>query len=93
MTHDRIDGVQQCVPQQFMLPVWICSTFPLAACLHPAGDYHGSARTMSSDVQGKHKFELLRRLLSCRMAPFFARLPGRPTKDRLFTNPVHDSVR
>ncbi|CAN6328278.1 unnamed protein product, partial [Urochloa humidicola] len=64
--------------------------FNTSHSLHPAGHYHmaqlaRSVEVQSSDVQGKHKFELLRRLLSCRMATFFARLRGRPTKDCLFT--------
>ncbi|CAN6202362.1 unnamed protein product [Urochloa humidicola] len=78
---------------EFMLPDW-----DMFHSLHPAGDYHGSARAISggpvyvSDAPGKHNFELLKKIVLPDGPILRARLPGRPTKDCLFTDPARDGV-
>jgi raffinose synthase len=78
---------------EFMLPDW-----DMFHSLHPAGDYHGSARAISggpvyvSDAPGKHNFELLRKIVLPDGSILRACLPGRPTKDCLFTDPARDGV-
>ncbi|KAL6898069.1 hypothetical protein ACP4OV_006665 [Aristida adscensionis] len=78
---------------EFMLPDW-----DMFHSLHPAGDYHGSARAISggpvyvSDAPGKHNFELLKKIVLPDGSVLRARLPGRPTKDCLFTDPARDGV-
>ncbi|XP_047075395.1 probable galactinol--sucrose galactosyltransferase 6 isoform X1 [Lolium rigidum] len=78
---------------EFMLPDW-----DMFHSLHPAGDYHGSARAISggpvyvSDAPGKHDFELLRKMVLPDGTVLRARLPGRPTKDCLFADPARDGV-
>ncbi|CAD6340087.1 unnamed protein product [Miscanthus lutarioriparius] len=79
---------------EFMLPDW-----DMFHSLHPAGEYHGSARAISggpvyvSDAPGKHDFELLKKIVLPDGSVLRARLPGRPTKDCLFTDPARDGVR
>ncbi|KAL9154396.1 hypothetical protein ABFS82_10G110800 [Erythranthe guttata] len=66
--------------------------------VHPAAEYHGSARALSggsvyvSDKPGKHNFELLRKLVLPDGTILRARFPGRPTKDCLFSDPTRDGV-
>ncbi|KAJ0091515.1 hypothetical protein Patl1_13890 [Pistacia atlantica] len=66
--------------------------------LHPAAEYHGSARAISggpiyvSDAPGKHNFELLKKLVLPDGSILRARLPGRPTCDCLFSDPSRDGV-
>ncbi|KAK3128499.1 hypothetical protein QOZ80_6BG0462650 [Eleusine coracana subsp. coracana] len=78
---------------EFMLPDW-----DMFHSLHPAGEYHGSARAISggpvyvSDAPGKHNFELLKKIVLPDGSVLRARLPGRPTKDCLFTDPARDGV-
>ncbi|KAG2609743.1 hypothetical protein PVAP13_4KG228466 [Panicum virgatum] len=78
---------------EFMLPNW-----DMFHSLHPAGDYHGSARAISggpvyvSDAPGKHNFELLKKIVLPDGSILRARLPGRPTKDCLFTDSARDGV-
>ncbi|PUZ61984.1 hypothetical protein GQ55_4G322100 [Panicum hallii var. hallii] len=78
---------------EFMLPDW-----DMFHSLHPAGEYHGSARAISggpvyvSDAPGKHDFELLKKIVLPDGSVLRARLPGRPTKDCLFTDPARDGV-
>ncbi|KAI4344177.1 hypothetical protein L6164_011434 [Bauhinia variegata] len=66
--------------------------------LHPAAEYHGSARAISggpiyvSDAPGKHNFELLKKMVLPDGSVLRPRLPGRPTKDCLFTDPARDGV-
>lgn len=78
---------------EFMLPDW-----DMFHSLHQAGDYHGSARAISggpvyvSDAPGKHNFELLKKIVLPDGSILRARLPGRPTKDCLFTDPARDGV-
>ncbi|GAB4828248.1 Probable galactinol--sucrose galactosyltransferase 6 [Ancistrocladus abbreviatus] len=76
---------------EFMQPDW-----DMFHSLHPAGEYHGSARAISggpiyvSDVPGKHNFDLLKKLVLPDGSVLRARLPGRPTKDCLFNDPARD---
>ncbi|GAA0151564.1 hypothetical protein LIER_10262 [Lithospermum erythrorhizon] len=78
---------------EFMLPDW-----DMFHSLHPAAEYHGSARAISggpvyvSDAPGKHNFELLRKLVLPDGSILRALLPGRPTKDCLFSDPARDGV-
>ncbi|CAN4113047.1 unnamed protein product [Withania somnifera] len=78
---------------EIMLPDW-----DMFHSLHPAAEYHGSARALSggpvyvSDAPGKHNFEVLRKLVLPDGSILRARLPGRPTKDSLFTDPSRDGV-
>ncbi|XP_066371328.1 probable galactinol--sucrose galactosyltransferase 6 [Miscanthus floridulus] len=78
---------------EFMLPDW-----DMFHSLHPAGEYHGSAREISggpvyvSDAPGKHDLELLKKIVLPDGSVLRARLPGRPTKDCLFTDPARDGV-
>lgn len=46
-----------------------------------------------SDAPGKHNFDVLRKLVLPDGSILRARLPGRPTKDSLFTDPSRDGVR
>ncbi|KAJ6808053.1 putative galactinol--sucrose galactosyltransferase 6 [Iris pallida] len=78
---------------EFMLPDW-----DMFHSLHPAAEYHASARAISggpvyvSDAPGKHNFELLRKLVLPDGSILRARLPGRPTRDCLFSDPARDAV-
>ncbi|OUZ99852.1 Glycosyl hydrolases 36 [Macleaya cordata] len=78
---------------EFMQPDW-----DMFHSLHPAAEYHASARAISggpvyvSDAPGKHNFELLRKLVLPDGSILRARLPGRPTKDCLFSDPARDGV-
>ncbi|XP_008807046.2 probable galactinol--sucrose galactosyltransferase 6 isoform X1 [Phoenix dactylifera] len=78
---------------EFMLPDW-----DMFHSLHPAAEYHASARAISggpiyvSDAPGKHNFELLRKLVLPDGSILRARLPGRPTRDCLFSDPARDGV-
>ncbi|KAK4258300.1 hypothetical protein QN277_007760 [Acacia crassicarpa] len=66
--------------------------------LHPAAEYHASARAISggpiyvSDAPGKHNFQLLRKLVLPDGSVLRPRLPGRPTKDCLFKDPTRDGA-
>ncbi|XP_061991654.1 probable galactinol--sucrose galactosyltransferase 6 [Rosa rugosa] len=78
---------------EFMLPDW-----DMFHSLHPAAEYHASARAISggpvyvSDAPGKHDFELLKKIVLPDGSVLRARLPGRPTRDCLFTDPARDGV-
>ncbi|KAK1292491.1 putative galactinol--sucrose galactosyltransferase 6 [Acorus calamus] len=78
---------------EFMHPDW-----DMFHSLHPAAEYHGSARAISggpiyvSDAPGKHNFDLLRKLVLPDGSILRARLPGRPTQDCLFSDPARDGV-
>lgn len=78
---------------EFMLPDW-----DMFHSLHPAGEYHASARAISggpvyvSDAPGKHDFDLLKKLVLPDGSILRARLPGRPTVDCLFADPTRDGV-
>lgn len=78
---------------EFMQPDW-----DMFHSLHPAADYHASARAISggpiyvSDAPGKHNYELLKKLVLPDGSILRARLPGRPTRDCLFSDPARDGV-
>ncbi|KAK9268553.1 hypothetical protein L1049_000307 [Liquidambar formosana] len=78
---------------EFMQPDW-----DMFHSLHPAAEYHASARAISggpvyvSDAPGKHNFELLKKLVLPDGSVLRARLPGRPTRDCLFTDPARDGI-
>lgn len=67
--------------------------------LHPAAEYHGAARAIGgcpiyvSDKPGNHNFELLRKLVLPDGSVLRAQLPGRPTRDCLFSDPARDGAR
>lgn len=64
---------------------------------HPAAVLHGMARAVSggavyvSDKPGQHDFELLRRLVLPDGTVLRASLPGRPTRDTLFSDVLRDN--
>ncbi|KAH7546327.1 probable galactinol--sucrose galactosyltransferase 6 [Ziziphus jujuba] len=78
---------------EFMQPDW-----DMFHSFHPAGEYHASARAISggpvyvSDAPGKHNFQLLKKLVLPDGSILRARLPGRPTRDCLFSDPARDGV-
>ncbi|KAJ6863521.1 hypothetical protein NC652_040147 [Populus alba x Populus x berolinensis] len=78
---------------EFMQPDW-----DMFHSLHPAAEYHASARAISggpiyvSDAPGKHNLELLKKLILPDGSILRARLPGRPTRDCLFSDPARDGV-
>ncbi|KAJ4958954.1 hypothetical protein NE237_026065 [Protea cynaroides] len=78
---------------EFMVPDW-----DMFHSEHPAAEYHGSARAISggpvyvSDGPGKHNFDLLKKLVLPDGSILRARLPGRPTKDCLFSDPARDGI-
>lgn len=78
---------------EIMLPDW-----DMFHSLHPAAEYHGSARAISggplyvSDAPGKHNFDVLKKMVLPDGSVLRACLPGRPTKDCLFTDPARDGV-
>ena len=63
---------------------------------HAAGLLHASARALSggpvyvSDAPGAHDFELLQRVVLSDGRVLRAQLPARPTRDCLFSSPLHD---
>ncbi|KGN65125.1 probable galactinol--sucrose galactosyltransferase 6-like isoform X2 [Cucumis sativus] len=78
---------------EIMVPDW-----DMFHSLHSAAEYHASARAISggpvyvSDAPGKHNFELLRKLVLPDGSVLRATLPGRPTRDCLFSDPARDGV-
>ncbi|KAI4373835.1 hypothetical protein MLD38_011907 [Melastoma candidum] len=78
---------------EFMQPDW-----DMFHSVHPAAEYHASARAISggpvyvSDAPGKHNFDLLKKLVLPDGSVLRARLPGRPTRDCLFSDPARDGV-
>ncbi|CAK8563451.1 unnamed protein product [Lathyrus sativus] len=66
--------------------------------LHPAAEYHASARAISggpvyvSDKPGNHDYDLLKKMVLPDGSVLRARLPGRPTADCLFNDPARDGV-
>ncbi|PWZ04075.1 putative galactinol--sucrose galactosyltransferase 2 [Zea mays] len=79
---------------EFMQPDW-----DMFHSLHPAAEYHGAARAIGgcpiyvSDKPGNHNFELLRKLVLPDGSVLRAQLPGRPTRDCLFSDPARDGER
>ncbi|KAF5473294.1 hypothetical protein F2P56_009916 [Juglans regia] len=78
---------------EFMQPDW-----DMFHSLHPAADYHGAARAIGgcpiyvSDKPGNHNFELLKKLVLPDGSVLRAQLPGRPTRDCLFSDPARDGT-
>uniref|UniRef100_A0A0D6QUR8 galactinol--sucrose galactosyltransferase n=1 Tax=Araucaria cunninghamii TaxID=56994 RepID=A0A0D6QUR8_ARACU len=76
---------------EFMLPDW-----DMFHSVHPAAEFHAAARAVGgcpiyvSDKPGIHNFDLLRKLVLPDGFVLRARLPGRPTRDCLFTDPTRD---
>ncbi|CAM8966358.1 unnamed protein product [Rhodiola kirilowii] len=78
---------------EFMVPDW-----DMFHSLHPAAEYHASARAISggpiyvSDAPGKHNFDVLKKLVLPDGSVLRALLPGRPTQDCLFVDPARDGI-
>ncbi|XVF03559.1 hypothetical protein REPUB_Repub05bG0004100 [Reevesia pubescens] len=76
---------------EFMQPDW-----DMFHSLHPMAEYHGAARAVGgcaiyvSDKPGLHDFNLLKKLVLPDGSVLRAKLPGRPTRDCLFSDPVRD---
>lgn len=76
---------------EFMQPDW-----DMFHSLHPMAEYHGAARAVGgcaiyvSDKPGQHDFKLLRKLVLPDGSILRAKLPGRPTRDCLFSDPTRD---
>lgn len=76
---------------EFMQPDW-----DMFHSLHPMAEYHAAARAIGgcaiyvSDKPGQHDFKLLKKLVVPDGSILRAKLPGRPTKDCLFSDPVRD---
>ena len=73
-------------------------TFILPTCSkHPAAAVHAAARAVSgaavyvSDSPGKHDFDILRQLVLPDGSVLRGLLPGRPTLDCLFVDPLRDA--
>ncbi|OAY68448.1 putative galactinol--sucrose galactosyltransferase 2 [Ananas comosus] len=78
---------------EFMQPDW-----DMFHSLHPAAEYHGAARAIGgcaiyvSDKPGNHNFDLLKKLVLPDGSVLRAQLPGRPTRDSLFSDPARDGT-
>lgn len=78
---------------EFMHPDW-----DMFHSLHPAAEYHGAARAIGgcpiyvSDKPGNHNFDLLKKLVLPDGSVLRAQLPGRPTRDCLFSDPARDGA-
>ncbi|XP_031478729.1 probable galactinol--sucrose galactosyltransferase 1 [Nymphaea colorata] len=76
---------------EFMQPDW-----DMFHSLHPMAGYHGAARAVGgcaiyvSDKPGNHDFDLLKKLVLPDGSILRAKLPGRPTRDCLFSDPARD---
>ncbi|XP_068643637.1 probable galactinol--sucrose galactosyltransferase 1 [Aristolochia californica] len=76
---------------EFMQPDW-----DMFHSLHPMAEYHGAARAVGgcaiyvSDKPGHHDFNLLKKLVLPDGSILRAKLPGRPTRDCLFSDPARD---
>ncbi|XP_008775672.2 probable galactinol--sucrose galactosyltransferase 1 [Phoenix dactylifera] len=76
---------------EFMQPDW-----DMFHSLHPMAEYHGAARAIGgcaiyvSDKPGNHDFSLLKKLVLPDGSILRAKLPGRPTRDCLFSDPARD---
>ncbi|XP_057440949.1 probable galactinol--sucrose galactosyltransferase 1 [Lotus japonicus] len=76
---------------EFMQPDW-----DMFQSLHPMAEYHAAARAVGgcpiyvSDKPGHHDFNLLKKLALPDGSILRAKLPGRPTKDCLFSDPARD---
>uniref|UniRef100_A0ACD5U4J4 Uncharacterized protein n=1 Tax=Avena sativa TaxID=4498 RepID=A0ACD5U4J4_AVESA len=78
---------------EFMQPDW-----DMFHSKHPAAEYHGAARAIGgcpiyvSDKPGNHDFDLLKKLVLPDGSVLRAQLPGRPTRDCLFSDPARDGA-
>ncbi|XP_058218967.1 probable galactinol--sucrose galactosyltransferase 1 [Rhododendron vialii] len=76
---------------EFMQPDW-----DMFHSLHPMAEYHGAARAVGgcaiyvSDKPRQHDFNLLSKLVLPDGSILRAKLPGRPTRDCLFSDPARD---
>lgn len=76
---------------EFMQPDW-----DMFHSKHEMAEYHGAARAVGgcaiyvSDKPGQHDFELLKKLVLPDGSILRAKLPGRPTRDCLFSDPARD---
>ncbi|KAI3820437.1 hypothetical protein L1987_07984 [Smallanthus sonchifolius] len=76
---------------EFMQPDW-----DMFHSLHLMAEYHGAARAVGgcaiyvSEKPGHHDFNLLKKLVLPDGSILRAKLPGRPTRDCLFTDPTRD---
>ncbi|XP_065624439.1 probable galactinol--sucrose galactosyltransferase 1 isoform X3 [Quercus suber] len=76
---------------EFMQPDW-----DMFHSVHPMAEYHGAARAVGgcaiyvSDKPGHHDFNLLKKLVLPDGSILRAKLPGRPTRDCLFSDPARD---
>nr|CAB3483359.1 unnamed protein product [Digitaria exilis] len=76
---------------EFMQPDW-----DMFHSVHPMAEYHAAARAVGgcaiyvSDKPGCHDFNLLKKLLLPDGSILRAKLPGRPTRDCLFSDPARD---
>ncbi|CAM0912194.1 unnamed protein product [Alopecurus aequalis] len=76
---------------EFMQPDW-----DMFHSAHPMAEYHAAARAVGgcaiyvSDKPGHHDFNLLRKLVLPDGSILRAKLPGRPTRDCLFSDPARD---
>lgn len=76
---------------EFMQPDW-----DMFHSLHPVAEYHAAARVIGgcaiyvSDKPGQHNFDLLKKLVLPDGSVLRAQLPGRPTRDSLFSDPARD---
>ncbi|CAM6118551.1 unnamed protein product [Calypogeia fissa] len=78
---------------EFMQPDW-----DMFQSLHPAAEFHAAARAIGgcaiyvSDKPGQHDFNLLKKVVLPDGSVLRARLPGRPTRDSLFTDPARNGT-
>ncbi|KAL0000378.1 hypothetical protein SO802_014159 [Lithocarpus litseifolius] len=78
---------------EFMQPDW-----DMFHSVHPMAEYHGAARAVGgcaiyvSDKPGHHDFNLLKKLVLPDGSILRAKLPGRPTRDCLFSDPARDGI-
>nr|GMD57930.1 probable galactinol--sucrose galactosyltransferase 1 [Ipomoea batatas] len=76
---------------EFMQPDW-----DMFQSLHPMAEYHAAARAVGgcaiyvSDKPGRSNFDVLRKLVLPDGSVLRAKLPGRPTRDCLFSDPARD---
>ncbi|KAL6562475.1 flavodoxin-like fold protein [Orobanche gracilis] len=76
---------------EFMQPDW-----DMFQSLHEMAEYHAAARAVGgcaiyvSDKPGQHDFNLLKKLVLPDGSILRAKLPGRPTRDCLFSDPARD---
>ena len=88
-------AVQHSSSSLFLL--WLQPDWDMFHSKHPAALLHATARVISgsgiyvSDKPGAHDFDLLRRLVLPDGSVLRPKLPGRPTKDILFSDVLKDN--